>query len=101
MIKNVHKKSAWDGKYIPSFKIVCLIGSRQLEVSNPMSRTRKVNVCNAHERVPSYHIISSMQDEQVFGQGDKYINNPRIIKEVAIIDAFLHENFPQARVRQK
>ena len=76
-----------------------LIGSRQLEVSDPTGRTRKINVCDAHKIVPSDHIISSIPDEQVFGQRGKYINDPRLIKEVAIIDAFLHEEFHQ--VRQK
>ena len=48
MIKNFEKKSTWDAKYVPNFGVVHLIGSRQLEVSNPTGRTRKVNVCDVH-----------------------------------------------------
>ena len=40
-------------------------------------------------------------DEQVFGRKGKYINGPCILKEVAIIDAFLHENFPHVRMEHK
>ena len=41
----------------------------------------------------SDHIITSIPDELVFGQKKptgKYINDPRIIKEVVIIDVFFH-----------
>ena len=36
MIKNFDRKSTWDAKYIPNFRVVLLIGSRQLEVSDPI-----------------------------------------------------------------
>ena len=49
MIKNFDKKSNWDTKYIPNFKIVRLIGPRQLEVSDLTSRLRKVNIWNLHK----------------------------------------------------
>ena len=78
MKKNFNRKSTWDAKYIPNFTVVHLIGSRQLEVSVPMGRTRKVNVCDAHKIMLSEHIISSLPDEQVFGQKGKYINDPSI-----------------------
>ena len=39
MIKNFDSKSTWDAKHIPNFRVVCLIASRQLEVSDPMGRT--------------------------------------------------------------
>ena len=90
MIKNFDKKSTWDAKYIPNFRVVCLIGSSQLEVSDPMGRTRKVNVCDSHQVVPSDHNINSSPDQQVFGRRGKYMKDPRIIKEVVIIDTFLH-----------
>ena len=96
MIKMFNKKSTWDAKYLPNF-----IVAHQLEVSHPMCRTRKVNIFDAHKIVPSDHMISSIPDEQVFHQKGKYINDPRIIKEVEIMHAFLHENFPKVRVRQK
>ena len=67
MIRSFDKKSTWDVKYIPNFRVVCLIGSRQLEVSNATGRTIKVNVCDVHKIVPSDHIISSILDDQVFG----------------------------------
>ena len=73
---------------MPSFRAVHLIGSRQLEVSNSTSRTRKVNVYDVHKTVLSDHIISSIPDGQVFGRKEKYINDPRILKEVSIIEAF-------------
>ena len=80
MIKNFNKKSNWDEKHILNFRVVCLIGSRQLEVSDPTSRTRKVNDCDEHKKVQSDHTISSIPDEEVFGRRGKYINDPRILK---------------------
>ena len=80
MIKKFDKKSTWDAKYVPNFRVVHLIGSRQLEVSNPMGRTTKVNICDAHQIEPVDHISSSTLEKQVFGQRGKYINDPRIIK---------------------
>ena len=80
MIKSCNKKSTWDAKCIRNFRVVHLIGSRQLEVSNATGRTRKVNVCDSHRIVLSDHIISSTPDEQVFGRRGKYINNPRTLK---------------------
>ena len=44
MIKNFDKKSKWDAKYIPNFRIVRLIGPRQLEVSDLTGRLRQVNI---------------------------------------------------------
>ena len=41
MIRNFDIKSNWDAKYVPNFRIVCLIGSRQLEASDPTGRLRK------------------------------------------------------------
>ena len=60
-------------KYIPNFRAVCLIGPRQLEVSNPAGRPRKVNVYDVHKILPSDQMVSSIQDEQVFGRKGKYI----------------------------
>ena len=58
----------WDSKYIPNFRIVRLIGPRQLEVSDPAGRLRKVNVCNVCKILPSDFIVSSILDEHVFGR---------------------------------
>ena len=53
MIRNFDRKCNWDAKYILNFRIVCLIGSRQLEVFDPTGRLRKVNVCDVHGILPS------------------------------------------------
>ena len=34
MVKNFDRKSNWDIKYVPNIRVVKLIGTRQLEVSN-------------------------------------------------------------------
>ena len=41
MIKNLDKKSNWDAKYIPNFRVITLIGTRQLEVSDPQADSEK------------------------------------------------------------
>ena len=96
MIKNFDKKSNWDAKYIPNFRIV-----RQLEVFNLTGRLRKVNICDVHNTLQSDYIVSSIPDEQVFGRKGKYINGPYMLKEVAIIDVFLYENFLYVKIRHK
>ena len=75
-----------------------LIGSRQLESSYLIGRIRNVNVCDVHNVLPSDHIVSSIPGKHVFGRRGKYINDPCVLKEVAIIDAFLHENFPHVKL---
>ena len=79
MITNFDIKSNWDAKYAPKFRAVCLIGCRQLEVSDSNGRIRKVNVCDVHMILPSDHIVCSIPDEQVFGRRCKYINDPHIL----------------------
>ena len=37
MIKNCNKKLNWDAKYIPNFRVIRLIGTRQLEISDPQA----------------------------------------------------------------
>ena len=74
MIRNFDKMSNWDAKCKPNFRVVCLIGSRQLEVSDPTVRIRKANVCEVCMVLPSDHIVSLLSDEQVFGRRGKYIN---------------------------
>ena len=76
---------------MPNFKIVKLIGPRLLEISDPTGRLRKVNVCDVHKILPSDEIVSSIPAEQVLGRRGKYINKLCILKEVVIIDTFLHE----------
>ena len=72
-----------------------------MEVSDPMGRTRKVNIHDAQKTMLSDLIISPIPGEQVFRQKGKYINDPRIRKKVAIINAFLNKEFDQVRIRQK
>ena len=88
MIRTFNKKSKWDAKYIPIFRVVHVIGSRQLKVSYPIGRIRQVNVYDVHMTLPSDHVVSSKWDQQVFGRRGKYINDPHILKEVVIIDTF-------------
>ena len=64
MVRKCDKKSNWDAKYVPNFRVVQLIGTRQLKVSNPTGRIRKVNVHDVHNILPSDHIVSSIPDEQ-------------------------------------
>ena len=68
MIKNFYKKSNWDAKYIPNFRIIRLKGPRQLEVSDLTGRLQKVNIYDMHKILPLDLIISSIPDEQVFGR---------------------------------
>ena len=88
-----------DVKYIHDFRVLYLIGLRQLKVSDPTGRIRKVNVCDVHKILPSDH--SSILDEQVLDRRSNYINDPGILKEVAIIDAFLYENVTDVRFKHK
>ena len=71
---------------------------KELKVSDPNGRLRKVNVCDVHKILPSDQIVSSIPDEQVLGRRSKYINALCILKVVAIIDAFSHEHFPHVRI---
>ena len=57
MTKNFNKKSNWDAKYIPNFRIIRLIGPRQLEVSNSAGRLGKVNICDVHKILLSDFIL--------------------------------------------
>ena len=41
MIRNFDKKANWDAKYIPNFRVVHQIGSRQLEVSDTTGKIKK------------------------------------------------------------
>ena len=70
-------------------------------MSNPTGRLRKVNVCDVHKILASDQIARSIPYEQVFGEKGKYINDPNILKEVVIVDAFLHEIFSHVRIRSK
>ena len=36
-----------------------------------------------------------------FARKGKYIKDPYILKEVAIIDTFLYENFPHVNIKHK
>ena len=72
MIKNFKTKLNLDIKCIPNFRIVRLIGPRQLEISNLTGRLRKVNICNVHKILPSDFTVSSIPDKHVFGKRQVY-----------------------------
>ena len=82
IIKNYNKKSNWDRKYILNFRVLKLVGTRQLEVSDPKDRLRKVNNCDVHKVLPLEFIVSHIPDEQVFVRKGKYINDPHILKKL-------------------
>ena len=62
MIKIFGKRSTWDAKYFPNFRVAHLVGSRQLEVSDPKGKTRRVNICDTHKILPLDHIVGSILD---------------------------------------
>ena len=39
--------------------------------------------------------------QKVLGRRGKYINDPHILKEVVIVDTFLHGNFPYIRFKHE
>ena len=62
MIKSLDKKSTWDTKYVPNFKVVRLLGRR-----------KKVNISDIHKILPADFIVSCILDEQIFAQeGQEY-----------------------------
>ena len=63
MIRNFDKKLNLDTKYIPNFRIIRLIGTRELEVSAPKGRLRKVNICDVLKILPSEFIVSYIPGE--------------------------------------
>ena len=62
MIKNFDKKSNWDAKYVPNFRLIKLIGLRQLEVSDLTGRLRKVYMSDVHKILPADFIVSCIPD---------------------------------------
>ena len=59
----------------------------------------KVNISDVHKILPVEFIASCLPDELIFARKGKYLNDPSIMKEVSVIDAFLHECFPNIRLR--
>ena len=47
----------WDTKYVPNFRVVKLIGTRQLEVSDLTGILRKVNISDVHKILPADFIV--------------------------------------------
>ena len=76
MIKNLNKKSNWDAKYVSYYKVIKLTANRQLEVSDPIGRLRKVNISDIHKILPADFIASDIPDKQLFTRKSKYINDP-------------------------
>ena len=65
-------------------RVVKLIGTRQLEVSDLTGRLQKVNISDVHKILPADFIVSCVQD----AMKGKCINNPHTLKDVSVIDAF-------------
>ena len=86
---------------MPNFRIIRLIGPRQLEVSDLTGRLWKVNISHMHNILPSDFIISSIPEWTSLCQKRKHINDPHILKEVSVTDVFLQENFLNIRIRHK
>ena len=93
MIKKFDEKLTWDAKYVPNFRVVKVIGTRQLEVADPTGRLRKINISDFHKILAADFIVSCIPDEQVFSRKGKYINDPHLLKEISVIDAFLWDCF--------
>ena len=72
--------STWDTKYVPNFRVVKLIGTKQLEVSDLTGRLRKVNISDVHKILPEDFIVSCILDKQIFTRKGKYINDSCILK---------------------
>ena len=100
MIKNFDK-SHHGMQNTPNFRVVKLIGTRQLEVSDLTGRLRKINISDVHIILPSDFIVICIPDEQIFARKVKYINDPCILKEVLVIDAFLQDYFPDVGPRHQ
>ena len=101
MIKNFSKKSTWYAKYVHNYRVVKLVGTRQLEVSDPTGRLRKVNISDVHKILPADFIVSCIPDDQVFARKGKYINDPHLLKEVSVIDAVLQYCFHDLEPRHQ
>ena len=76
-----------------------LTNGYETEVSDSIGRLQKVNISDVHKILPADFIVSCLLDKQIFARKGKYINNPCILKEVLTIDTFLHEYFPNIRLR--
>ena len=55
-----------------------------------MGTLQKINISDVHKILPAEFIVSCLLDEQIFARKGKYINDTPMLKEVSIIDAFLH-----------
>ena len=97
-MRNVDKKLNWDAKYTPNFRIIKLIGTGQLEVSDQTGRLKRVNICGVHKILPSELIVSCIPDEQSFSRKGKYINDLHILMEVVVIYTFLQDNFTNVKL---
>ena len=99
MIKNHDKKLNWDAKYIPNFRVIRLVATQQLEVSDPTGRLGKLNTCYVHKVLSTEFIVSCISDEQIYARKGKHINDQHILKEIVVIDTFLQDNFTDIRFR--
>ena len=71
VIKTFDKKSNCDKKYVTNFRVIKLIGTRQLEVSDLTGSLWKVNISDGHKILPADFIVSCIPDKQVFARKGK------------------------------
>ena len=79
LIKNHHRDSPFNTKYIPSYKIVKLINEHAAYVQDMIGKIRRVNLNDVHLMFPFEHVLSHLPDNQTFWKVKKYINHPDII----------------------
>ena len=79
LIKNHHRDSPFNTKYIPSCKIVKLINEHAAYVQDMIGKIRRVNLNDVHLMFPSEHVLSHLPENQTFWKVKKYINHPDII----------------------
>ena len=92
MIKNFDKKSNWETKYVPNLRLVRLIGTRQLEVS-------EVNISDVHKILPAEFIISCLPRQTGLCQEGQVYKWPRYTEGSVGHNFFLAWVFPKCKTQ--
>ena len=79
LIRNHHRGSPFDTKYILSYRIIKLVNGHAVDVQDMMGRIKRVNLNDVHPMFPSEYVPSHLPDSQTFGRVKKYINHPDIM----------------------
>ena len=79
LIKNHHRDSPFDTKYIPSYRIIKLVNELAVDVQDKMGRIKRVNLNDVHLMFPFEYVLSHLPDSQTFGRVKMYINHPDIM----------------------